>query len=267
MRRLILPAWCAGLASVLLALHLLSGSDLAVPGAPSRWAGWLDRVGPATAVVGVLRILALGLAWYLVLATIVGAASRVAQRERAVATADLVTPRFLRRLLASASGLAISGVGLALASTPVLVGVEGAGSSSQPTEVSTATLQRISPVEVKVPALVDGVPARPAQDASVSTAELSVLDLSGLGEALAATVDAPTTVVDETWEVAAGDHLWMIAEEVLTESIDSTPSEAEVARYWRQLIEANRDRLVAPDNPDLLYPGQVLTIPAPTAGR
>lgn len=264
MRRLILPAWCAGLASALLALHLLSGSDLTVPGAPSRWADWIDRVGPATAVVGVLRIAALGLAWYLVLATIVGAASRAAQRERAVAAADLVTPRFLRRLLASASGLAISGVGLALASTPVLVGVERVGSSSQSTEVSTATLQRISPIEVEVSAPVERLPAPPARDASVSTAELSVLDLSGLGEALAATVEVSTPVVDETWEVAAGDHLWMIAEEVLAESTGSTPDEADVADYWWVLIEANRARLVAPDNPDLLFPGQVLTIPAPT---
>jgi nucleoid-associated protein YgaU len=40
-----------------------------------------------------------------------------------------------------------------------------------------------------------------------------------------------------------------------------TPPEREVARYWRRLVEANRDRLVDPGNPDLLRPGQTLTLP------
>ena len=35
----------------------------------------------------------------------------------------------------------------------------------------------------------------------------------------------------------------------------------EVTTYWRALIEANRDRLVDPSNPDLLYPDQVLRLP------
>lgn len=37
----------------------------------------------------------------------------------------------------------------------------------------------------------------------------------------------------------------------------------DLSRYCRKLIETNRDRLVDPDNPDLLVPGQVLTIPPP----
>jgi nucleoid-associated protein YgaU len=31
--------------------------------------------------------------------------------------------------------------------------------------------------------------------------------------------------------------------------------------YWAQLVDANRDRLVDPDDPDLLLPGQVLVLP------
>jgi nucleoid-associated protein YgaU len=34
-----------------------------------------------------------------------------------------------------------------------------------------------------------------------------------------------------------------------------------VGRYWRRLIDANRDRLVDPGNPDLLLPGQELVLP------
>jgi nucleoid-associated protein YgaU len=41
------------------------------------------------------------------------------------------------------------------------------------------------------------------------------------------------------------------------------PRKRQVAAYWLVLIEANRDRLVVADNPDLLYPGQVLVLPPP----
>jgi hypothetical protein len=34
-----------------------------------------------------------------------------------------------------------------------------------------------------------------------------------------------------------------------------------VGRYWRRLIDTNRDRLVDPGNPDLLVPGQELVLP------
>ena len=37
--------------------------------------------------------------------------------------------------------------------------------------------------------------------------------------------------------------------------------DAEITRYWRTLVEANRDRLVVPGNPDLVLPGQELALP------
>lgn len=53
---------------------------------------------------------------------------------------------------------------------------------------------------------------------------------------------------------------WSIAEAVLTGEGRST-ADRDVARYWRTLIDANLDRLVAPGNPDLLLPGQELVLP------
>lgn len=58
-----------------------------------------------------------------------------------------------------------------------------------------------------------------------------------------------------------GDHLWGIAEQALTRQLDRAPSGAEVASYWRRLIEANRSRLVDPSNPDLIYAGQRFELP------
>lgn len=57
--------------------------------------------------------------------------------------------------------------------------------------------------------------------------------------------------------VQPGEHFWSIAEQVVAER----GLDVQVADYWRLLVEANRDRLVDPGNPDLLYPGQQLVLP------
>jgi nucleoid-associated protein YgaU len=36
-----------------------------------------------------------------------------------------------------------------------------------------------------------------------------------------------------------------------------------VAPYWQRLVEANRPALADPANPDLVFPGQVFTVPDP----
>lgn len=61
--------------------------------------------------------------------------------------------------------------------------------------------------------------------------------------------------------VTPGDHFWSIAEGVLTATYGSTPDEASVAEYWVVLVDANRSRLIDPNNPDLIFPGQELVLP------
>ncbi|MGH9188183.1 MAG: LysM peptidoglycan-binding domain-containing protein, partial [Acidimicrobiales bacterium] len=65
-----------------------------------------------------------------------------------------------------------------------------------------------------------------------------------------------------TWTVAPGDSFWSIAEEHLTDTrARPDADDAEIASYWRVLIAANRSLLADPTNPDLIYPGQVLSLP------
>ncbi|MFN7149278.1 MAG: hypothetical protein ACK4V6_07335 [Microthrixaceae bacterium] len=61
--------------------------------------------------------------------------------------------------------------------------------------------------------------------------------------------------------VQPGEHFWSIAEQVVTERVGPTATDAAIAAYWRQLVEVNRDRLVDPDDPDLILPGQVFDLP------
>jgi len=84
------------------------------------------------------------------------------------------------------------------------------------------------------------------------------------GEAPAATppADAPSAAASPptAWTVAPGESFWTIAESLLATALGRPPTDAETARYWTRLIEANRDRLHDPANADLLFTGQVLTV-------
>lgn len=62
-------------------------------------------------------------------------------------------------------------------------------------------------------------------------------------------------------EVAAGEHLWGIAESALSEALSRPASDAEVDPYWREVVEANRAGLDDPTNPSLIRPGQQVQLP------
>ena len=71
----------------------------------------------------------------------------------------------------------------------------------------------------------------------------------------------PPTQVNRDVVVQPGDSMWSIARHELRGRLGRPPTNAEVDPYWRSLIEANRDRLVEPGNPDLIHPGQTFTLP------
>ena len=74
--------------------------------------------------------------------------------------------------------------------------------------------------------------------------------------ALQAAVAPPATVT-----VAEGDSFWSIAVDLATAATAGrTPTEAEVVSVWASVVDANRDRLVEPGNPDLLLVGQTLDV-------
>jgi len=66
---------------------------------------------------------------------------------------------------------------------------------------------------------------------------------------------------DRERRVVAGDSFWSIAVAHLTDVGGVAPTDAEVVPYWQRLVDDNRDRLADPQNPDLLFPGQVVVLP------
>jgi hypothetical protein len=81
---------------------------------------------------------------------------------------------------------------------------------------------------------------------------------------------APTSTSTSTGEldlparthtITPGDHLWGVAEAVLEASWGDDPSPAATAAYLEALIDRNRSVLAVPDDPDLVFPGQVFALP------
>jgi nucleoid-associated protein YgaU len=65
-----------------------------------------------------------------------------------------------------------------------------------------------------------------------------------------------------SWIVRPGDDLWSIAGEVLGRTVGGTDDLDATTAYWRTLVAANGSVLA---DPNLLHPGQVLTLPAAAA--
>ena len=64
-----------------------------------------------------------------------------------------------------------------------------------------------------------------------------------------------------TWLVRPGDHLWKIAGEHLEIVMNRPPTDAEHARYWALLVDTARP-IIRSGDPDLIYPGEQIPLPA-----
>ena len=61
--------------------------------------------------------------------------------------------------------------------------------------------------------------------------------------------------------MAPGDHLWGVSEQALSAHLGRPATDAEIDGYWRRVIDLNRDSLLDPDEPDLVFSGQVIELP------
>lgn len=63
--------------------------------------------------------------------------------------------------------------------------------------------------------------------------------------------DASTVIVER------GDHLWKIS----ARHLGSDVSNDEIAPYWREVVDVNTPNLRSGD-PDLIFPGEIVTMPS-----
>ena len=181
-----------------------------------------DEAEAVAAVVTGLRWVAIGLGAYLVAGVVAGAAVHRLRWRRLAQVVDALSLPVVRRAVRALLGVGVLG-GSLLASPPA------------PAGASVPVMRRLD----------DHAPVPPPPPAPPAPAPAT---------------DAPPSPAGE-WTVRPGDHFWRIAEEVLARQRQHPPTDAETDPYWRRLVAANRDRLADRDNPDLLFPGQVLVVP------
>jgi hypothetical protein len=241
-----LVSWAAGVGLCLVVLGASGHGALSPPplGSPGRWQAWLQARDPTSAAFALLRMAAIAACWYLAATTVLGAVLRLARAELLVAVADRITVTPVRRLLAGSISLTLAGIG--------------------PTGMLAASAQPAPPTTLaSTTSMTTVTPTTPAPATTPATVVMRRLPPS------APEADAPRASADahvrDRWTVQPGDCFWTIAEEVLQRAWGRKPKDAEIVPYWRQLIEANRAELADPNNDDLIFPGQVFTVPSPRA--
>lgn len=298
-----LAVWCVGLVAGTVLFHSFgSGALSPPPWAPAGWPGWVEERGPVVATVSVLRLLVLGLCWYLVGVTTIGVVARLLRAARLVRVADAVTVPWLRRLLQQGLGVTLAAAMMAGAVGPA-AGAAGRSAETVVGEVAGSAQPAGPHEEVGLPRPADdGLASQSPRPAGATLRELDALPLpvpfGRVPDVTAAAVEPPTPLPErdhpassssepvstgievpplagdrsadarqleagaDSYLVRSGDSFWRIAEQRLTVTFDRAPSEGELVAYWQAVIEENRGSLPNPDDPDLILPGQQVVLPA-----
>lgn len=285
-RRLVGAARLAASTAVLIAGEAVlwrAGRTLpALPLEPERLVQAFVDAEPLALTMSVLRLAALAVGLALVVVTLVGGVARACGMVRLVAGVDRWTPTGLRHLLDGALGVGLAasiGLGALPAVAEPPVGPAGpattaGGSAARPAPVlrrladapppgtkqndPTTTLRRLP--DEAVPSAAPSS-ATPAFSAPVASGPFPSAAVSGDQASTGGSATSPSAPARREVVVAPGDSFWRLAEHHEAERLGRRPSEFEVGACWQELVALNRHRLVVPDDPDLIFPGQVMQMP------
>jgi len=261
-----LAGWATGIVVALAALAASGHGALSPPplGSPGRWQAWFDQREPATAAFAILRTIAIGGCWYVAATTLVGAVLRLLRADLLVAVADRFTAAPIRRFLAGSITLTLAGLGptgmLAAAAQPAPTTTATTSPSSSTSGPALAsTLASTSTTSTPTTTTTSTSTSTTAGPTSPDTITMRRLPPPGAPPEQTAT--QPAVPSAEHWTVQPGDCFWTIADDLLGRAWGRAPTDAEIVPYWLRLIEANRSELADPDNPHLIFPGQVFSVP------
>jgi nucleoid-associated protein YgaU len=227
--------------------------DLRVP--VGRLGAWLRHGDPATVVVALLWWIALLIAVWLLVTTLLYVAAAVSRVPAAIRAVGWTTLPALRRAVDAACAVSLAttvvlvpaAAGAARASDPPTVSLvrdgHGGGITELPADSPTTTTTTTTPSTPTLPSLPP-VPTR---------AEAPVAPVA----------PAPPRAPADEIVVVEGDNLWALSARHLAaatgRAVGDVP-DTDVARYWVQVCDVNRARLQSGD-PNLVYPGERIVLP------
>jgi hypothetical protein len=252
--------------AALLALHHLGSYEVAAV----EWgdlSSWLAETPPEDAIVAVVRMAALGLAWWLTASTVLYAIAHVTRIPGLVRGVRWATFAPIRRMIDGAlattivigSSLGSSGIATAAPTVRAAVVVQldepdvatdGPSPVYQPRPAGDAAQVEYQPTPADDPPLQP--PPAPVPDDSPSNAH------PGRPED-----QIPSVASSAIYAVRPGDNLWTIAEEHLLQSTGRPGRELhidEIRAYWLQIVEANEDRVRSGDS-NLIVPDEHIELP------
>ncbi len=118
-------------------------------------------------------------------------------------------------------------------------------------------------VVVTTPQPADTTTTLPKVAVPIDSAPVTTPAVDIAGKQVQQPNDTTTTTPTQTstsYTVVPGDNFWAIAKAHVQSNTGHEPNNAEVANYWVKLIEANKATIRSGD-PDLIFPGEVFTLP------
>ena len=273
-----LAGWILLLLAALLVATAFDDPRLATPAVTDlqAWGAWLTASDPVFVTAALVRLLLVGITWYLLGATTVLLVARLTDSLAMLRVAEALAVPLVRRVVAAGLGM-----GLAASMVTATSGAHGhtarARAAGGPPSAVVASTDADPPSMRRAPSAAAPAPAPAmvvrvdATDEAASPRPANGRQTTGPAMLVApadedADVAAPARKVGSgTWTVRSGDHLWHVADQVMTDHLGRSPTDQEIVPYWRRLVTHNRSRLPDPDNPDLVLPGLVLQLVDPSA--
>jgi len=207
---------------------------------------WLDLAPPEDVLAASLRIIALGVAYWIVVSTAAYALARLTRIPGLIKATTATTLPSIRRVIDRAIAVTVTAAALAV---PVIPAIAGA------TEPPEPIVYEISDRGVPIP--LDPVPV---DDSTVVVPP----GVAGPGYTPSPAGNAPNGTegeVEMLYEIVEGDNLWTVSGHHLRRRFpDRTVAADEIAAYWRQVIEVNTPALRSGDA-NLIYPGEQIVLP------
>lgn len=249
---------------VVLVLHLLGGREfLQVDW--SNFSRWLDGTSVEDVIAAGLRIVALAIAYWLLLSTLAYVIASLSRRAAAIrATSWMMLPP-IRRLVSRSVALSIAASSIAVPFGPAVADLALEWRAST-VAVKVDLAGVIRPPGTDAPAEEDSDDDEGTGDEVLLPPHLrSPADLLPDNEPVAVPEPDPGAALDPTvshiHKVVRGEHLWSIASQHLEVVSGRTNlAEREIAPYWVRVMEANRSTIRSGD-PDLIYPGEQIVLP------